>query len=59
MIGWGARRMRMTISDTRRCTRNPFTGPPSPGSRRSLRSSPAQKAFPAPRSTTARISGRV
>ena len=60
MIGCGARRMRITISAIRRCARMPSAGPPTlaPGELLllacSFRSSPAQKARPAPFRTTIR-----
>ena len=52
MIGCGARRIRITISLTRRCTRKPATAPDSPSTRSSFRSRPAQKPRPAPVMTT-------
>ena len=53
MKGCGARRMRITISLMRRCEVSPVDGLRGELSR-SFRSSPAQKARPAPRSTTIR-----
>ncbi len=58
MIGWGQRRMAMTISLIRRWLIRPAPGPRGSLARGSFRSRPAQKLAPAPRSTTARISWR-